>query len=508
MEAQQIQEELDRALVLPPQLTGISATLPTPAASMCLKWAPDGKSIVNSALDPDVGATAAATSASQASTSASQASTSASNAATSATNAGNSATNAGNSASLAATSANNAQAAASSIGFKNVKFLTYANSPYAVQATDTGYLISVDTSGGNVVLDLPAISGLVLPVSYGFKKSTSDANTLTINAGGTDTFDNGLTSKAIASGGAGTTLTPEIATTPDKWVTSDWGTLAGQSKYQQFTSGTGFTGGTTTTLTLTNAPLPGSATDVKLYFDGTFQQHSEWSYNPTSGVITFTSAIPTGTSKVEADWSTPLVVGTPADGTVTGAKIATGDKAAIQSAVGLVPGTADGDVVTVQTGGKLPALDGSQLTGIVAVPAGTIIDFAGTSAPSGFLACPLVATNISRTTYAALFAAIGTTWGAGDGSTTFGMPYFPADYVGRQSTNGGADVGTSDAGSVISHSHTTSTGPNISQHASSTSGGINAAAGLVNSTTTSNTGSTGGSANLAAGVRILKCVKY
>lgn len=55
-----------------------------------------------------------------------------------------------------------------------------------------------------------------------------------------------------------------------------------------------------------------------------------------------------------------------------------------------------------------------------AAPAGSVIDFAGSSAPTGWLICD--GSVISRTTYAALFTAIGTTWGVGDGSTTFGIP--------------------------------------------------------------------------------------
>ena len=51
---------------------------------------------------------------------------------------------------------------------------------------------------------------------------------------------------------------------------------------------------------------------------------------------------------------------------------------------------------------------------------GFIKDFAGTSAPTGYLACD--GSAVSRTTYAALFSAIGTTWGTGDGSTTFNVP--------------------------------------------------------------------------------------
>jgi microcystin-dependent protein len=54
------------------------------------------------------------------------------------------------------------------------------------------------------------------------------------------------------------------------------------------------------------------------------------------------------------------------------------------------------------------------------VPVGTIIAYAGTSAPTGYLDCD--GANVSRATYSALFSAIGTTWGVGDGVTTFGVP--------------------------------------------------------------------------------------
>ena len=55
-----------------------------------------------------------------------------------------------------------------------------------------------------------------------------------------------------------------------------------------------------------------------------------------------------------------------------------------------------------------------------AVPPGTIIHYAGRTVPSGWLICN--GANVSRTDYAALFAAIGTIYGAGNGSTTFGLP--------------------------------------------------------------------------------------
>ena len=54
------------------------------------------------------------------------------------------------------------------------------------------------------------------------------------------------------------------------------------------------------------------------------------------------------------------------------------------------------------------------------VPTGVILPFGGSTVPEGFLLCNGAA--ISRTTYAKLFAAIGTLYGAGDGATTFNLP--------------------------------------------------------------------------------------
>lgn len=58
--------------------------------------------------------------------------------------------------------------------------------------------------------------------------------------------------------------------------------------------------------------------------------------------------------------------------------------------------------------------------GVGTSPSGSIMAFGSTTPPSGWLLCD--GTAVSRTTYAALFAVIGTTYGAGDGSTTFNLP--------------------------------------------------------------------------------------
>ena len=70
------------------------------------------------------------------------------------------------------------------------------------------------------------------------------------------------------------------------------------------------------------------------------------------------------------------------------------------------------------------------------VPTGTIIPFAGSSIPAGFLLCNGAA--VSRTTYAKLFNVIGTTWGAGNDSTTFKLP----DARGRFPEGANGNLGT------------------------------------------------------------------
>jgi len=100
-----------------------------------------------------------------------------------------------------------------------------------------------------------------------------------------------------------------------------------------------------------------------------------------------------------------------------------------------------------------------------ALPTGLISAFGGDTPPTGFLMCD--GSLISRATYATLFSVIGTNYGVGDGSTTFGLPdlirRFP---LGAGTTADAARAGTSTLGQVggnINHVHTgpshTHTGP-------------------------------------------------
>jgi len=84
--------------------------------------------------------------------------------------------------------------------------------------------------------------------------------------------------------------------------------------------------------------------------------------------------------------------------------------------------------------------DGASLTGIEGTATGTIFPWSASSPPSGFLECDGAAAL--RSTYSALFAVIGTTYGAGDGSTTFNVPDLQDNIpMGRSGTKALASTG-------------------------------------------------------------------
>ena len=68
------------------------------------------------------------------------------------------------------------------------------------------------------------------------------------------------------------------------------------------------------------------------------------------------------------------------------------------------------------------------------VPAGSVIAFAGSGSPSGYLLCN--GSAVSRTTYASLYSAIGTTYGSGNGSSTFQVPDLRAYFIMGGSSSG------------------------------------------------------------------------
>mgnify|MGYP001602990561 CR=1 FL=1 len=86
------------------------------------------------------------------------------------------------------------------------------------------------------------------------------------------------------------------------------------------------------------------------------------------------------------------------------------------------------------------------------LPAGIMFPYAGASVPSGYLLCD--GSAVSRTAYAALFAALGVAWGIGDGLTTFNLPDMRQRMpLGKSPLGTGSVLGS--YGGNIDHTHTT-----------------------------------------------------
>jgi hypothetical protein len=218
--------------------------------------------------------------------------------------------------------------------WQDVVFITSANSPYTiVESTHKGKLIAVDASGGAVSIVLPGISTLTLPFTLGVKKVDSGGNAVTITPNGTDTIDSAA-SKSISVSNAGAAFYPDIDTTPDGWVTTDFGSAAGNLTVDTF-SGDG------SDVTFDLSVSPGNENNTFVFIDGVYQQKSEYSI---SGVtLTFTAAPPVGTDNIQVVIGTTLSIGTPADDTVSTAKIVDGAVTAAKLASD-VGGFTTGDV--------------------------------------------------------------------------------------------------------------------------------------------------------------------
>ncbi len=156
----------------------------------------------------------------------------------------------------------------------------------------------------------------------------------------------------------------------------------------------------------------------------------------------------------------------------------------------------------------------SELEALVIFQPGMLMPYAGTTAPSEWLLC--YGQAISRTTYADLFTAISTTYGIGDGTTTFNLPDLRGRVIAGQDDMGGVSANrlTGVTGSVDgdvlggtggeethtlltaempAHTHTVST--DATALSSAGTGGVDAVTG-ASSTTTGSTGGDGAHNNV------------
>jgi phage-related tail fiber protein len=210
--------------------------------------------------------------------------------------------------------------------------------------------------------------------------------------------------------------------------------------------------------------------------------------------------------------------------------------AQVKAMLGLeqVDNTADADKpVSTAAQAALVAKSGGTMTGPLAVPAGAtaaqvpqaqevgslanaqlglagaVAPFARSTAPTGWLKAN--GATVSRSTYAALFAAIGTTFGAGDGSTTFVLPDLRGEFLRGWDDGRGVDTprafGSAQTDLIKTHSHEINISP-VAVGGALSSGqatfGTTRDGGYYG--TTSMTG--GGAETRPRNIALLYCIKY
>ncbi|QIN96920.1 tail collar domain containing protein [Synechococcus phage S-H34] len=154
-------------------------------------------------------------------------------------------------------------------------------------------------------------------------------------------------------------------------------------------------------------------------------------------------------------------------------------------------------------------------------PPGTVITFAGSTAPTGYLACS--GQQVDRVTYADLFAAVGTVFGVGDGTTTFNLPDLRGEFVRGWDNGRGIDsgraFGSTQNSANLAHSHTI-TDPGHQHNATLTDDTRNVADGGVtggnvpttavtdNAVTGITVDSDGGTEARPRNIALLYCIKF
>ena len=452
-------------------------------------------------------ASAASTSATNAASSASAASTSASNASTSATNAANSATaasgsattastaatNAGNSATAAATSATNASNSASSAS-------TSATNAANSASTATTQASNASTSATNAA------------------NSASTATTQASNASTSATAAAGSASAAATSATNASNSASAAATSETNAASSAAAAAAALDNFDDR-----YLGVKTAAPTVDNdgnALVAGA-----LYFNSgavTLDDKGMWVYDggtwikasaaQQAALTTFEFVATAGQTTFSGADANGLSLTYIAGGVIValnGVVLRPGDDytATNGSSIVLGVGASAGDELVAYAFASFNIANTystAQTDALVsaAMPAGTVIHVAMNTAPSGYLKANGAA--VSRTTYAALFAAIGTTFGAGNGSTTFALPDLRGEFIRGWDDGRGVDsgraFGSAQGQEIQSHTHTSRGSP--------AAGGQQA---FVQGSDTFNifgVQATGGAETRPRNVALLACIKF
>ncbi len=289
--------------------------------------------------------------------------------------------------------------------------------------------------------------------------------------------------------------------------------LSATSSGVTFPLGVTFSGNQTVTGNLTvngNTTIGNAGTDtLSVVAVGTFTGNQTF-----NGTATFTSTVTVPdasfTNAKLATVATATIKGrvTAATGVVedlTGAQATTLLSAVVGDSgsggtKGLVPAPAAGDTAAARF---LSAAG----TFTAAVPVGSITMYAANTAPTGWLECSGAA--VSRTAYASLFAAIGTVFGVGDGSTTFNVPDMRGEFARGWDNSRGIDparaFGSAQADELEAHTHSV-TPPASTDDTGS--GLTTTGTGGAETITPYNTASTGGSETRPRNIALMFIIKF
>ena len=136
----------------------------------------------------------------------------------------------------------------------------------------------------------------------------------------------------------------------------------------------------------------------------------------------------------------PVANGGTGVATLTGIAYGNGTNALTAATAAQIVAAIGATAVAKATNGGVTSVNGQTGSVTVAgVPAGAIMHFAMTAPPTGWLKAN--GALVSRTTYASLFSAIGTIFGAGDGSTTFALPDVRGEFLRGLDDGRGVDTG-------------------------------------------------------------------
>ena len=260
------------------------------------------------------------------------------------------------------------EAISDSLQWANTVTITSANSPVAAVM---GTLYIADTTGGAIVVNLPAIAS---DGAIGVQKATADVNTVTVNRNGTDTIDNSADPIVIDLPSERQNFNADNDVAPKNWTSVSLGGLgAGNFIIDVFNQGVDFNAGDTT-LTLSTAA--GSANNVGLYYD----DGRQFGFSLFGTTITTDAPIPSGVMVIYAVIGRAIEINVPADSSVSFAKLNSAD---IADQVEAEAGAVSNKLMTPErTKQAIDALVSTVTLGAaVDATSGTSIDF--TSIPSG-----------------------------------------------------------------------------------------------------------------------------